>query len=141
MSNIVLGNGTTLVGIDSHAQLRDLYFPFVGLENHVGGNFKHRIGVFVDGVTSWLSDDEWKTDMHSGFETMSGETNAVNETIGIELSFEDVLYNERNIFFRQVTVKNLWAQKDKLKFFSVMSLKFMNQGEVILHTTMGIKML
>ncbi len=117
MSNIVLGNGKTLIGIDNHAQLRDLYFPFVGLENHVGGNFKHRIGVFVDGITSWLSDDEWKVDMQSGFETMSGETKAVNEKIGIELGFEDVLYNEKNIFFRQVTIKNLWAQKRQIKVF------------------------
>ena len=117
MSNIVLGNGKTLIGIDSHAQLRDLYFPFVGLENHVGGNFKHRIGIFIDGVTSWLSDDEWKMDMQSGFETMSGETKAINEKMGVELGFEDVLYNEKNIFFRQVTVKNLWAQKRQIKVF------------------------
>ena len=42
MPDIVLGNGTTLIGIDRNAQLRDLYYPFVGLENQVGGSYRHR---------------------------------------------------------------------------------------------------
>jgi GH15 family glucan-1,4-alpha-glucosidase len=117
MPEIVLGNGKTLVGIDKNAQLRDLYFPFVGLENHVGGNLHHKVGVWVDGKISWLPDSNWRIEFTSGHETMSGEIKAVNDAIGIELNFEDVLYNEKNIFLRQVKVKNLWDYKRQVKIY------------------------
>lgn len=114
---IVLGNGKTLIGIDKNAELRDLYFPFVGLENHVGGRFRHRIGVFVDGEVSWLSDGEWKITSKSGDETMAGESKAVCEKLGIEINIEDVLYNEKNIFIRNVRVKNLWDHAREIKVY------------------------
>lgn len=114
---IVLGNGRTLIGIDKNAELRDLYFPFVGLENHVGGHFKHRVGVWVDGKNSWTNDGQWIINQKSGEETMSGESKAVNENLGIELDFEDVLYNEKNIFIRKVVVHNLWEIPRQIKLY------------------------
>jgi len=46
---LVLGNGQLLVTLDKHGFLRDLHYPYVGLENHASGH-KHRIGVMVNGV-------------------------------------------------------------------------------------------
>ncbi len=117
MSDIVLGNGKSLIGIDKNAELRDLYFPFVGLENHVGGSFRHRIGVWVDGKTSWTFEDSWRIETKTGFETMSGEITAINENLGIELHFEDVLYNETDIFIRQIKIKNRWDYKRQIKVY------------------------
>ena len=60
--SVTVGNGNLLVGLDARGQVRDLYYPFVGEANHVSGasgNHVHRIGVFVDGVLSWLDDDAW----------------------------------------------------------------------------------
>lgn len=114
---IVLGNGKTLIGIDKNAELRDLYFPFVGLENHVGGAYKHRVGVFVDGRVSWLDEPGWNIEVRMGNETMSGESKAVNESLGIEIEIEDVLYNEKNIFIRRVDVKNLRGENRQVKLF------------------------
>ena len=37
--SLSLGNGSLLVNLDEFAHVRDLYFPHVGLENHVGGHF------------------------------------------------------------------------------------------------------
>ncbi len=117
MPEIVLGNGKTLIGIDENAQLRDLYFPYVGLENHVGGNNRHRIGVWVDGKMMWTDDEAWRISVRAGDETMAGDTVAINESIGIELNIEDVLYNEKDIFLRQIRVKNLWDNKRLVKIF------------------------
>lgn len=44
----VLGNGSMLVGLDLLGRVKDVYFPFVGQENRVGGNC-HKIGIWVDG--------------------------------------------------------------------------------------------
>jgi oligosaccharide amylase len=117
MPDIVLGNGKTLIGVNKNAELRDLYFPFVGLENHIGGKFKHRLGVWIDGKLSWISSGKWKATVASGNETMSGEITAVNEELGIELFIEDVLYNEKNIYFRQITIKNLWDSPRHVKVY------------------------
>ena len=57
--SLVLGNGTLLIALDEYGQLRDLYYPHVGLENHGGSGCVHRIGVFVDGMMSWFDSGEW----------------------------------------------------------------------------------
>jgi GH15 family glucan-1,4-alpha-glucosidase len=56
--NRILGNGNILVCLDRDGCIRDFYYPYVGQENHVSGNF-HRIGVFVDGNFSWINKEEW----------------------------------------------------------------------------------
>jgi len=57
--DIPVGNGSLLVNFDSTYQLRDLYWPHVGLENHTAGH-PFRFGVWVDGQFSWTRDDEWQ---------------------------------------------------------------------------------
>src|SRR5947209_5019378 len=57
--DIVLGNGELLVNLDRHLSIRDIYYPYVGWANHVGGH-RCRVGVWVAvGGFSWL-DDSWE---------------------------------------------------------------------------------
>jgi glucoamylase len=46
--DILIGNGSLLVNFDQPYQLRDLYWPHVGRENHTAGH-PSRFGVWVDG--------------------------------------------------------------------------------------------
>src|SRR5579875_966270 len=57
--DLPLGNGKLLVNFDRSYQMRDLFFPHVGMENHLTGH-PCRFGVWVDGVFSWVSDDRWR---------------------------------------------------------------------------------
>ncbi|HXF34964.1 MAG TPA: glycoside hydrolase family 15 protein [Candidatus Acidoferrales bacterium] len=57
--DIPLGNGRLLVNFDKTYQIRDLFFPHVGMENHITG-YPCRFGVWVDGVFSWVADDRWR---------------------------------------------------------------------------------
>ena len=54
--DIPVGNGSLLVNLDQTYQLRDLYWPHVGQENHTGGH-PSRLGVWVDGQFRWVHDD------------------------------------------------------------------------------------
>ena len=54
---LCVGNGNLQVNIDKDMNIRDMFFPFVGLENHVSGHFC-RFGVWVDGRFSWI-DSSW----------------------------------------------------------------------------------
>ena len=56
--DLPLGNGSLLVNFDASYQLRDLYWPHVGLENHSNGHV-FRFGVWVDGRFRWLDDPGW----------------------------------------------------------------------------------
>src|SRR6185369_4799450 len=98
--SIMLGNGSLLVGLDSYGQLKDLYFHYAGLENHVGHNLTHKIGVYIDDTFSWLDDGSWTIVVSSEKDTMASSITAKNGTLGLEVNFSDVVYNEKNIFIR-----------------------------------------
>ena len=51
--DIPVGNGSLLVNFDQTYQLRDLYWPHVGQENHSPGH-PFRFGVWVDGQFRWI---------------------------------------------------------------------------------------
>lgn len=115
--SLALGNGNILVCFDKNAQVRDFYFPYVGLENHIGGHFVHRIGVWVDGNISWISEKDWSVIIESGENAPVGNTTAINEEIGVNLKFLDVVYNEKNIFIRKVLIKNARDYEREIKLY------------------------
>ncbi len=112
-----LGNGQILVNLDERAQVRDFYFPYVGLENHVGGELSHRVGVWVEGELAWTTAAEWQISITTDENAPVGETRARHERLGVELQFKDLVYNEKNIFIRHLTVKNLTDQPREIKVF------------------------
>lgn len=114
---IILSNGTILVCADERAEVRDFYFPYVGLENHIGGHFSHRVGVYVDGMLNWFSHPNWKIDLMLQESSLSGETIAKNNVLGVTLKLVDLVYNEKNIFLREVTVANDSDRKRTIKLF------------------------
>ncbi|MFW5885242.1 MAG: glycoside hydrolase family 15 protein [Patescibacteria group bacterium] len=115
--NLVLGNGNCLVCLDEKGQLRDFYYHYIGHENHIGDGCVHKIGVMVDGVFSWICDDGWQVSIGYRDKTMASQIKAVNEGLGLELEFEDVVYNEENVLVRNIEVKNLRDDKKEVKVF------------------------
>jgi oligosaccharide amylase len=102
---LTLGNGTSLVCLDEFGFVRDIYYPYVGLENHVMGH-KHRIGVMTNGVFSWLDDGSWQITIGYKPETMVGYLVCKSQKLNITLVMEDIVYNEADVFLRQVDVYN-----------------------------------
>lgn len=117
-----------LIGIDQHAQVADFYWEYVGLEDHLSGNAVNRVGVWAEGQFSWLSDGDWNIAADYRHETLSGYTVAVNDKLGVELIFQDVVYNEKPIFMRQITVKNKLDRAREIKVF--FGHQFRMYGEV-----------
>ncbi|MCA9373147.1 glycoside hydrolase family 15 protein, partial [Candidatus Woesebacteria bacterium] len=102
---LTLGNGTFLVCLDKYGFVRDMYYPYVGLENHVAGN-KHRIGFQINDTFSWLNDGSWDITIGYKPETMVGYLVCKNEALQVTVVMEDIVYNETDIFIRQVDVYN-----------------------------------
>ncbi|MCL5016139.1 MAG: glycoside hydrolase family 15 protein [Patescibacteria group bacterium] len=117
--SVVLGNGNILVGLDARGQVRDFYFPYVGLENHIGGEsgIYHRLGVWTEGRFSWFDDPAWEIKIGYGGDTFKNIISARNRELGVELEFEDVVYNEKNILVRKITAKSIGGKKNIKLFF------------------------
>ncbi len=113
---LVLGNGTSLVSLDTFGFVRDFHYHYVGLENHVSGN-RHRIGVMVDGNFSWINDGSWDINLGYKPETMVGYLVCKNEKLKISLVMEDIVYNETDVFLRQVDVYNHSEKQVEVKLF------------------------
>src|SRR3990167_5779134 len=105
--SLVLGNGNILICLDRFAQVRDFYFPYVGLENQTSGWFDHKIGVWCDGKFHWFGDGSWTITVLSEKETLAGIVTATNDDLELRIYMRVVVYNEKNIFLRELTVNNL----------------------------------
>lgn len=118
MRSVILSNGSLLVGLDQFGRVADLYFPHVGLEDHVRDGARCRIGVYVDGRMSWIGEDHaWSIDLKLADESLESTMTARNEAIGVELRLTDVVYNEKPIFIRRVVVKNLHEASRDIKVY------------------------
>ena len=114
--HIVLGNQSFLINIDSWFQVRDIYFPHVGQENHLIGHAQ-RIGIFTDGRLSWVNEDSWERKLAYKNYALVTENRALNREKSIELLLEENVYCEANIFIRKITVKNLQESSREVRLF------------------------
>jgi GH15 family glucan-1,4-alpha-glucosidase len=129
---LYLSNSYLSVCVDEDGFVRDIYYPHVGLENHVGG-YKHRIGVQVDGYFSWLDQPEWNVKVTYQPRTLVGETTYTHQGLGLSLTFEDIVYNELPIFVRHVTIRNPEKRHQQVRLFfgqefTISESKFRNTG-------------
>ncbi len=116
MRDIPVGNGSLLVTFDEKYQIRDVYFPHVGQENHSEG-FPFRFGIWVDGAFSWVSENNWKRTLKYLHETLVTDVHLINEELGIEIVCNDTVLSHENIFLRKVQVSNLHDKSRDIRLF------------------------
>ncbi|MGI5828069.1 MAG: glycoside hydrolase family 15 protein [Patescibacteria group bacterium] len=116
MRALILSNGNILVNLDEYGQVRDFYFPYIGLENHVLGHI-HRLGIWIDNQFSWLSSDDWRRTCHFQKASMVGETVFTHKRLELRISFIDAVDTNKNIFLRKILIKNSSFHTQKIKLF------------------------
>jgi glucoamylase len=112
---LVLGNGHFLLNFDDCYQIRDVYFPHIGIENHSEG-YPFRFGVFVDGQTHWI-DDSWHRHIDYEEGTLVGHTVLRHTGIGLELVLRDAIDFESDILLREIRVCDLKGQERQVRVF------------------------
>jgi GH15 family glucan-1,4-alpha-glucosidase len=116
--SIVLSNGELCIALDRFAEVRDVYFPHVGYEDHARGHYIHHLGVWVDGRTSWFDEDSsWSIRIACEEDSLASIITASNARLGIELIFKDLVYHEQPIFFRRVKITNLGRAGREIKLY------------------------
>jgi GH15 family glucan-1,4-alpha-glucosidase len=114
---LVLSNGQLCVTLDEAGRVRDVYFPHVGLEDHVRSPHMHRIGVWADGSLAWLGDEGWELRVESEEHALASRITAKHARLEVELLFTDLVYNEKNIFVRSITVTNATDRSRDIRLF------------------------
>lgn len=116
MRDIPVGNGCLLVNFDNEYQIRDIYFPHVGQENHSEG-FPFRFGVWAGGEFSWVFSDEWERSLKYLPETLVTDVSLKNPRLAIEIVSNDTVASHENIFLRKMRVTNTGENKREVRIF------------------------
>ena len=114
--DIPVGNGSLLVTFDELYRIRDIYFPYVGKENHSEGH-PFRFGLWVDGRFSWLSESSWKRDLRYLSETLITEVVLTNQSLQVEIISNDAVDSLESIFLRRLRIRNLSDKKREFRIF------------------------
>jgi len=114
--DIPLGNGSLLVAFDSNYQIRDLYWPHVGQENHAQGH-AFRLGVWVDGVFRWLEDGGWNRELNYDHETLVSAVKLFHPNLGVTLNIADAVDFHVNLLVRRFDVFNPSAREREVRLF------------------------
>jgi oligosaccharide amylase len=116
MRDIPVGNGNLLVTFDDKYQIRDIYFPHVGQENHTEG-FPFRFGIWLDGEFSWIFSDDWTRSLKYLPETLVTDVVLTNRKLGVEIVCNDTVASHENIFLRRIRVSNLRDTERQVRVF------------------------
>ncbi len=116
--SLMLGNGSLLATFDATLQMRDLYFPYIGKEDHTTFGKVHRVGAFVEGRGfAWFDDPSWKIEPGYKLETLVGQSKLQNERLGIAIDLEDAVHPVLNVLVRRFTVRSLDQERKIVKLF------------------------
>src|SRR5205823_2617362 len=85
-----VGNGALLINFDRNYQLRDIYYPRVGQENHTSGEL-NRFGIWVDGRFAWLDDHGWSRDLVYLPDTLVTNVTLRHPDLALSLTFNDAV--------------------------------------------------
>ncbi|XEC92879.1 glycoside hydrolase family 15 protein [Paenibacillus tarimensis] len=114
--HLVVGNGKLLVNLDNHGYIRDIYYPYVGQLNHVGGQ-RCRFGVWVDGIFSWLDEPEW--DIRYGYieDSLVTDVTASNDCLGLELHINDGIHQRECIYIKRIDIRSRVEKEREVRLF------------------------
>ena len=93
---IVLGNKSLNLSYDSNLNIRDIYFPHVGDENHLEEE-KNRIGFWVNGKFSWI-DEEWEKDIDYLEDALVSNISAKSDYLNISIKESATVHYAKNIY-------------------------------------------
>lgn len=115
---IVLSNGELHVGINMYGLVHDLYYPYVGYENHtLGKGLRHRVGVWIGGRIAWLDDGTWQLEFSYPHDALIGHVTAYNASLAVSLEFDDAVDGDISAFMRNIHVINHADHEREIRLF------------------------
>ncbi|GFN30504.1 glycoside hydrolase family 15 protein [Paenibacillus xylaniclasticus] len=114
--HLVIGNGKMLLNLDNHCFIRDIYYPYVGQLNHVGGQ-TCRFGIWVAGRFAWLDDPGWQFELDYIEGSLVTNVIAKHEELNVQLHMNDGIHQRECIYIKRVVVRNLAGEPREFRLF------------------------
>lgn len=115
---LVFGNGTMLASFDEHLEMRDFYYPYVGMEDQTTYGHVHRVGVLVEGKGfSWWSDGTWIGTPRYEQDALTGDSQMQSDRLGITIGVKDYVHPVHNVLLRHLTIRSLDGERKAVKLF------------------------
>src|SRR5437016_4278461 len=118
--DIPIGNGKLLVTFDHQYQIRDIYFPHVGQENHAGAGPCH-FGVYTQvpgkttGQLAWSNNPGWQIRQRYLRDTLTTSVSLDHRDLKLALYCNDVVDFHRPIMVRKIKIKNMEARERQVR--------------------------
>ncbi len=114
--DLPVGNGNLLVTFDRRYVLRDVFFPFVGMEDHTIGE-PCRFGVWADGGFAWIDAAEVTQSMRYRHETLVTEVRCEIPSLGLTLECRDAVDFDRNVYLKAIDVIDTSGRARTVRLF------------------------
>ena len=111
-----IGNGKLHVNFDIDYQLRDLFYPHVGQENHFAGE-KCRTGFWSNGRFAWERDAVWEKSLEYEKDTLVTAVRLYHPIWKLELLFNDTVDLNRCILVRRIQARNHSEYSQEVRVF------------------------
>ncbi len=137
---VILGNGSLTVGLDEKGLVHDFYYPYVGLDNLTNArSIAHKIGVWVDGIFSWIDNDDWAITVDFETDALISVVHMQNDRLRLKLEFRDFVDQEFNAFCRQLTVSSQSENSREVRIFfhQVFQISRAGRGDTALYVPEG----
>src|SRR3954470_4717373 len=114
--DLPLSNGNLLVNFDSTYTLRDIYYPYIGLENQTDGH-ECRLGVWADGQFAWVDDEGWSRRLLYKHDTLATDVTLIHEGLGLRIECTDVVDFHEDVMVRHFILHDLLNQEREVRLF------------------------
>jgi glucoamylase len=114
--DLPLSNGSLLVNFDDQYRIRDIYWPYVGQENHTTGH-AFRFGVWADGHFRWMADPGWQRTLRYEDDTMVTRVTLEHPDLGLRLETGDIVDFHEDLYLRQLDVHDLTGRSREVRVF------------------------
>ena len=114
--DLPLGNGSLLFAFDQNYQIRDLYWPYVGQENHALGH-PFRTGVWVEGQFRWFDDGKWQRSIKYQPQTLVSEVKLEHPELKVSIQSADMVDFHEDLFIRRMEISNQESWDREIRLF------------------------
>ncbi|PYI54799.1 glycoside hydrolase family 15 protein [Paenibacillus flagellatus] len=119
--DLPIGNGNIHINFDSGYRIRDIYYPYVGLENH-SPELVSRFGVYCDDRFQWLDDPAFAQTKSYWDDTLITNVECEHAGLGLSLRIQDGVDSESDAMFRKLTVRNRQNRERTVKLYFHLNL-------------------
>jgi GH15 family glucan-1,4-alpha-glucosidase len=120
--DLPISNGGLYVNFDEKYNIRDVFYPQVGLADHTKGH-AWRFGFHVsdpDGSNAkfaWTDDDRFERQLNYLPDTLVTNVNLLGQDLGLKVTCNDFIHYRLNAYLKKVVVQNLYNAPRVLKTF------------------------